>query len=444
MTTDKSKTKNQLNKLYPVLIMFVLKYCSDESHPMNPPLIVEYLASITSITPDVKTITRCLDTLYSLYSLDSIPEESKQNLSQIYQMSFGGRLCKSDKKLNSYYFVPLTTKATFTSLDSIVISNKRISEDEKIYLNRLLQYLLPERCTKTEELLASIQCSQEIHQMEATINNLTLMQNIDTLYRAIISKNKVTITATTYVRDRSPKGTIKTALLPPLETLNPHALFWHKGIYYLLATDENNTKPLHIRVDHIAKVKNTQIEKDALPEFLVTYFDKNTGEFLSETYTTSAPYLFENTQKYAQNDLFLKKLHNLSSDAEYKLECRADALTLLVDAFGTSNLQIVKSPINHIEDVSQIIQPDESYYTVKISNVQFHSILEFCLQHHHLVTAFNPPCLGGAIFMALFESVGRYADAISDILLDRPNNLDGFTTYLNQLYRSASALTDDD
>ena len=41
-------------------------------------------------------------------------------------------------------------------------------------------------------------------------------------------------------------------------------------------------------------------------------------------------------------------------------------------------------------------------------------------------------------------ALGRYADAISDILLDRPNNLDGFTTYLNSLYRSASALTNDD
>lgn len=443
MTTDNSKTKNQLNKLYPILIMFVLKYCSDETHPMNPPLILEYLKSLTSITPDVKTITRCLDTLYSLYSLDSIPAESKQNLSQIYQMSFGGRLCKSDKKLNSYYFVPLTSKTTFTALDSIVISNKCISEDEKIYLNRLLQYLLPERCTQIAELMDSIQHSQEMHQVDATLNNLMLMQNIDTLYRAIFSKNKVTITVTTFAPARPPKRTIETVTLPPLETLNPHALFWHKGIYYLLATDKNNTQPLHIRVDHIAKVKNTQIEKDALPEFLVTYFDKNTGEFLSETYTTSAPYLFENTQKYAQNDLFLKKLHNLSSDAEYKLECRADALTLLVDAFGTSNLQIVKSPINHIEDVSQIIQPDENYYTVKISNVQFHSILEFCLQHHHLITALSPTDLSGAIFLALLETIGRYSDAISDILLDKLNNLDGFTTYLSPLYRSASALTDD-
>ena len=444
MTTDNSKTKNQLNKLYPILIMFVLKYCSDENHPMNPPLIVEYLASITSITPDVKTITRCLDTLYSLYSLDSIPEESKQNLSQIYQMSFGGRLRKSDKKLNSYYFVPLTSKTTFTALDSIVISNKCISEDEKIYLNRLLQYLLPERCTQIAELMDSIQHSQEMHQVDATLNNLTLMQNIDTLYRAIFSKNKVTITVTTFAPAKPPKRTIEPVTLPPLETLNPHALFWHKGIYYLLATDENNTKPLHIRVDNIAEVKNTQAEKDALPEFLINYFDKTTGEFLPETYTTSAPYLFEHTQKYAQNVLFLRELFNLSSDEKYRLECRADAINLLVDTFGLSNLRITKSPIDHSKDVAHIIQADKNYYTVELTNVQFHSILEFCLQHHHLVTAFNPPYLGGAIFMALFESVGRYADAISDILLDRPNNLDGFTTYLNPLYRSASALTNDD
>ena len=94
-------------------------------------------------------------------------------------------------------------------------------------------------------------------------------------------------------------------------------------------------------------------------------------------------------------------------------------------------IPIYKLPISHKEDIAHIIQPADKYYTVKISNVQFHSLLEFCLQYRHLLSVFQPPALAGAIYLSLWDDVARHTDVITDLILENHAYLDGLTSFLN-------------
>ena len=401
-TTKKTYAEKNIIKLHPILIMFILKYCSNKEHPLNPPKIVDYLQSITSIVPDVKTVTRCLHSLYNLLSMKDLHEKNQHYLANIYNLAFGGTICKSDTQLNYYYFVP---------------SIKALSP--------------PNIYTTGSDLTELLTASAQMKNPQTALDNTKVMYFIDTLYRAIISKTKVSVTSLEYKTSRPPLRQIAYTALPSQEDLNPYALFWHNGKYYLLATKADTPKPLHIRIDHILEIETSQTARDAIPDFLAAYFDSDTGNFLSNKYTEASPYLLGNTEKYIPNDIFLKDLTEIDPETDCKLECRDDALDLLIDTFGASNLQIADSPILHNEDIAHIIQPANKYYTVKITNVQFHSLLEFCLQYSHLVSVFQPPSLVGAIYLSLWDDVSRYTDIITNLLYENHNSLDGLTAFLN-------------
>ena len=198
----------------------------------------------------------------------------------------------------------------------------------------------PQACSDTAALEQLLSTAIYAKDSQTASDSKKLMYFIDTLYHAIISKTQVTITSLEYKKSQPPLRQITFASLPAQEDLNPYALFWHNGKYYLLATKTDAPNPIHIRVDHILDIQTSKIMRDPIPDFLVEYFNSTSGDFLSDKYTETSPYLLEKTEKFIPNDTFLKDLLKFGPETECKLECRYDALDLLIDTFGDSNLQI--------------------------------------------------------------------------------------------------------
>ncbi|MBQ7933747.1 MAG: WYL domain-containing protein [Lachnospiraceae bacterium] len=433
MTTLKKVPKTEIekhfNRLHPILIIFILKYCSDYEHPLNPPAVAERLANLTGTHHDIKTVTRCLEDLYTLTATDVVSAEICENLEKGYALTFGGYICVSEKKKNGYYFEPHITPSDIHTLQGTIASNRYISAQDRDYLQGILEQTAPQTCITDSYFTEKLPDTTERHWAKDVADGDLLFQKhtdfmgvVGALYRAITEKVQVAVTTGEYTLSRRHKRKVVFKKSEQPDILNPYALFWHMGEFYLLATKTNEERPLHLRIDRIVRARKLSAPCDLIPKRLQPYFNEPNSQFLAGEYTSVHPLMTPSTEE----DLVC-----------CKLECRADTLSILVDAFGVEKLQIEISPISHKGDLSNIHRPDSAYFTVKIDQVQYDNIREFCLRYRHLVTALQPTRLATDLFLASCDDFARYLDIFPDMLQGNWSAVDGFLKGCNSLIAAA-------
>ena len=297
---------------------------------------------------------------------------------------------------NRYYFKPLLDKSDVDMVCGTITSNRYLTTKEKEYLiarEKTLCYgdkyiqdqnPLPEKPDNTQKQLSE-----------------RVLKMVNTLYDAIREKYQVDVIYGAYGEDT--KRYCRPVLLSRNEDkpyhLNPYAMVWNDGEYYLLATHRGHTNISHFRVDRIVSVKPAVKEDDAtknekrepIPETLRPFFKRTHGreEFQSENYTATYPLM----TIFGEEDL-----------CEAVVECKANAIGVVIDYFGM-DLRIMPPMLEHESDETDINGQTQRYVSIRLPKAQYENLRGFCLLQHSIVTVVSPERLIRDVIEGLMASV---------------------------------------
>lgn len=412
--TQKSERSQQMTQLEIALIIFVLKRFSSENAPLSAAKIANHMISLTGEEHSEKTILRKLNLLSGLQqALD------ENIINNSLWLTFGGHIVEVSnqnkkgikKKQSQFYFKPLMTDSDLSMICGAITSNRYLSAKEKEYL---LSRELTLGCSTDEDSFTTqlenldrdlgLFAPKSKSELIALRKNTQLLHHVNQLYDAIEKEYMIEIIYGVYdiasnknhpdFHARNPEKPYR---------LNPYAMLWNNGAFYLLATHGGHDNPVHFRVDRIMSVKPITLPEDAtlkqpraaLPKLLSPYF-KVIGaekyEFLVEKYTSTYP---------------LMGIYDQSNLVDCCIECTAATLSILIDNFG-KNLHIKPSPLQHSPEELDFHGNPQTFLAVSIHNVQYDNILQFCLQQHASITAISPNQLVTDVQNALEASTARY------------------------------------
>lgn len=365
------------------LLIRILKEEASESNPMSAALISDRLSEITGLEHSEKTVLRKLQRLVSLQ--DSIDDSV---LEKHLQLSLGGTMVEISNRekgvkhvQNRYYFKPLLDRSDVDMVCGTITSNRYLSMKEKEYL-----------IAREKTLCYGEKYIQDPNQLpekpRPTKNQLSeqILRIVNLLYDAIREKYQVDVTYGYYGED--PKRYLHPALLTKNESkpyhLNPYAMIWNDGEYYLLATHRGHTNISHFRIDRIVSVQPAVEEDDAtknlkrepLPDSLKEFVKRVRGReiFQAERYTTIYPLM----AIFGEEDL-----------CEAVVECKANAIGVVIDYFGM-DLRILPPMLDHPSNETDINGSLQKYVSIKLPRAQYENVRGFCLQQHSIVTVVSP------------------------------------------------------
>lgn len=382
------------------LLIRILKEEASEENPMSAALISDRLSEITGLEHSEKTVLRKLQRLVELQKKidDSVLEKH-------LQLSLGGTMIEISNRekgvrhiQNRYYFKPLLDKSDVDMVCGTITSNRYLTTKEKEYLiarEKTLCYgdkyiqsqnPLPEKPDNTQKQLSE-----------------RVLKIVNTLYDAIREKYQVDVIYGAYGEDT--KRYRHPVLLSRNEDkpyhLNPYAMIWNDGEYYLLATHRGHTNISHFRVDRIVSVKPAIKEDDAtknekrepIPETLRPFFKRIHGreEFQSENYTATYPLMIV----FGGEDL-----------CEAVVECKANAIGVVIDYFGM-DLHIMPPMLEHESDETDINGQTQRYVSIRLPKAQYENLRGFCLMQHSIVTIVSPERLIRDVREGLMASVDK-------------------------------------
>ena len=436
---DKERN-NQMVQLELPLIVFLLKKLSDKNHPLSIGEIKTYMKHLTGIEHSDKTLRRKLQNLCALQN-----DTDEDLITNTLFLTFGGCIVEVSnegpnitKKQSRYYFRPLLDSGDVSMICGAIASNRYLTEQEKHYLFSREQFLAPlkndvaeiteEYSVKNEKnetkliketrfVFSQMELPEKpSSRLDSPNSGVNLLHHVNQLHDAIEKGYAIQIIYGTY--DLDEKNFRKIDFHAKTQTpyiLNPYALLWNGGSYYLIATHRGYDNPAHFRVDRILAIKPLPKEDDArekepcapIPESLKPYYhfnEDNKPEFLPEKYTAVYP---------------LMGIYDEANHMNCYLECTAGTLSILIDTFG-NNLQILPSPLAHSEKETDIHGNSQQFFAVQIRNVQYDNILQFCLQQHASITALHPPKLVEDVEKGLLAALDRCHRAKTEIDPQRP------------------------
>lgn len=403
-TTASTEKDNLVTQFEMSLIIFLLKKLSSEENPLSVREIKGALEELTELDHSEKTIRRKLQKLCALSK-----EKNDSLIPSSLLLAFGGAVVETTNRGTSilkYYFQPLLDASDVSMICGAIASNRYLTAAEKDYLLSREQFLavlkndVKEFTTKrigkngktettTYKVFSPTRLPEKPLSEQSSAHSTNLLQRINQLHDAVEKGYMIQVYYGIYTVDRKNK---KRLCLQPRNPkaylLNPYALLWNGGFYYLLATHKGHDNPVHFRVDRIMALSPLPQEQDktllepraALPGSLEPYFRQNDDlkyEFLPEKYTAMYP---------------LMGIYDEADRTSCQIECTEGTMSILVDTFG-SNLLIEPSPVPHADDELDIHGNPQEFYSVHIQNVQYDNILQFCLQQHASITALYPPRL---------------------------------------------------
>lgn len=425
-----SSNPNPFVQLEISFIMLILKQLTDKDHPLSANEIAEKMNFLTKEVHNEKTMSRKLKLLLEL---QTNPEQ--KHLYNLMYLTYGGYIVeiinqahkhsKTKKKQSKFYFEPLLTNADVDFICASIKSNRYFSESEKDYLisrEETLSSLITNKDNSYHKFKRKLTTIEKIENDTVKDEHITkirekahelvhlspkkpspampdFLKHVNELYHAI--QNDYMISLIYGVYDSKPNIPRAVSLQAKNEKkpykLNPYAMLWNNGAFYLIATHKGHSNPVHFRVDRIISITPIKTEDDATkfqkrenqPETLNKFFQNE--EFLPEIYTAYYP---------------LMSIYDDTNYISCKLECTVATSSILIDTFGT-NLIFLPPEIPHNDDEKDFHNRTQKFLTVKISNVQYDNILQFCLQQHTSITAISPPQLVEDIQKNLEKSLNK-------------------------------------
>lgn len=429
--------KNLLHSYDMILIMAVLKLFTGNKNAMSISEITSELnnmfSSVRESDADLfaeRTLYRKMDALISgLHS----PSDTGEYLRRMLLILTGGRIdyrsadgiingsnLKGKGTQRRYFFDPLLSNSDIDLICGTVMSSRYLSDDEKNFLiarinvleseydaddmdliNRALFTNLPPRPSKMSRA--------NIKGISHPSENSVLLSHIRTIYDAIQNNYRIEVIYGIYdIKEGSGRVDFHPRNSDKPYILNPYAMFWNDGEYYLVATHRDYENPAHFRIDRIIDVKIRMSEKtvndgktirvpeprNKIPPTLRPFFHRRKSEsvFDSIAYTNKYP------------DMKIYKKENLTDCC---FECTNISLQILIDNFG-SNITLGKTPIEHPFEELDISGKPKKYLTATIRGVQRENAIDFAVEHSNSMTLIGPDDLVEEVRTRIREIYERY------------------------------------
>lgn len=421
------------------LLAYILKTATNEENAMSISDIADSLdlliprnESINNKEKDPsffpeRTIRRRIEVFSRIEESDL---ELTEKIRSLLHFVMGGRITyraadginngsntKSNGKQKRFYFDPVLSIADMDLIFGSIRSNRFLSEDEKEYLLARLHILLPEYNFEKEKMLDNARRHiLEINDLPEKpkpkrditlpMDSSKLLSHIQTIYDAIQNEVQIEVVYGTYdIVENSSKVDFHPRNPDKPHILNPFAMMWYGGEYYLIATHYNYTNPVHYRIDRIISVKIhtaknkegelEEIKRRPIPNTLKRFFHKNKDEKLT----------FDSL-KYA-NTYPGMKLYDNDNKIDVVFECTSISLQILIDYFGP-DIKLAASPIMHSADELDYNGNKQKFLSAKICGVQYDNAYRFAIAQSEYLTLLGPDELVKAVADKIQNIADRY------------------------------------
>ena len=314
-----------------------------------------------------------------------------RNLQNIFYHLLGGKVAyttksetgtKTKNPQRSYYFIPDADNSKMDFLTGMVMCNPLIAQKEKKELLRCMSVMNPcYRFPLSQYLDDENNKEPKKEEVQLPSESVKFLQHVQTLYTAVANGYQIEIVYGIYDRAENNKVLFR-GKKKEKTILNPFALLWDQGHYYLIATTQERADfPRHYRVDRFIEVAiataGEEDDKKPVPR-------------------CSRPLVLEN--RYFKHDVFLPKKYVQEHPGmriyteERLIDCVFELtdweLQMMVDAFG-SDLTVYRKgrePKTRIDYNGE----ERELYLVTVENVQYDNALSFALQHAEYITVRQP------------------------------------------------------
>ena len=415
---DRSKILTQLEI---PLLMFILKKLSHKDHPLSANKIADYLNLLTHHVHSEKTILRKLKNLCLLQR-----NEDDELINNTLFLTFGGYVVEiinnsPTKKYSQsrFYFSPLLDASDLALICGTITSNRYLTPQEKAYLLSREQTLSSADANtvdftknlENQKIFPKKLCQKPKLEKTYSTMSVNLLHHVNQLYDAIENEYQIELIYGIY--DNPNNGSRRIHFRPrnPKKPylINPYAMLWNGGSYYLLATHNGHSNPVHFRIDRIISIKAVTLPEDvtkkqpraALPQELFPFFIQKGDSltFLPEKYTAVYP---------------LMGIYDEANYMDCHIECTADTLSILIDTFG-NDIAILESPLHHEPSEVNFHGKPQQFFMVQLKQVQYDNVKMFCLQQHSSVTALHPKKLVEDITNDLYASFSKYQSVLDTL-----------------------------
>ena len=434
---DGENEKSIIHAYDMLLIMAILKIYTGKTRAFSISEITRELnemftdvSNVDSVLFAERTIYRKVDLLASAASDDS---ELNNYINRMLLVLTGGAVkyrsangilsginTSGKGSQRRYFFEPLLSNSDLDMICSTLMSSRYLSEHEKHYLLSRLKILKSEYDeSDTDEINRTIfnnPLSRRTHFPEKPVGKYALpsktevmLSHIRTIYDAIRNEFRIEVTYGIYdIREKT--GNIDFHPRNPEKPyiLNPYAMIWNDGEYYLIATHQNYENPTHFRIDRIIDVKIHTVEKkdksgklvniperrNKIPPTLLPFFhrQKKLMVFDAISYTNTYP----DMKIYGERDL-----------VECCFECTTLSLQILIDNFG-HDFRLGESPIPHPENETEINGKPKRFLTATISGIQRECAIDFAVLHSGSLTLLSPSDLVDEVIKRLRNTFEKY------------------------------------
>lgn len=318
-----------------------------------------------------------------------------KNCRVMFRELLGGRVAyrSNDRESNisknphrSYYFIPDTDNSKMDFLTGMVLSNSMIAPGEKKKLLECMFRMNPAYEKENFILVDDIEEDTKTNSEKIQIpsKNEKFLKHVRTLYLAIMKKRKIEIVYGIYDRTEDNQIRFRAKHKERKTILNPFALLWNDGHYYLVATTEEKPEaPRHYRVDRFIEVALAKgagektLCRCETPKSLRKYYpDRHCEwyEFQAEKYLREHPGM-----RIYQEENLIENCTFEMTDWE---------LQMMVDAFGTKlEIKPKKGAVTTRVDYNG---EERQLYLVTVKNIQYENALSFALQHAEYITVREP------------------------------------------------------
>ncbi len=416
-----SELRNLLKQHESSLIIYLLKRLTSPENPISAPELAGKLNELISgadtagseAHPEYfneKTTRRKLEQL-------NIQNENdiRHLLNHILTVSAGGLIQSiptSGKKQKRYYFEPLLNSSDLNLICGSLRSCRYLSESEKKFLISQLRFIYPESGYGKEKDIwesggwISAEEEQFKHPLSSSSDlpgkNPAFLKNTQLLSEAIEKKVQIELTYGIFDLSESGKVGFHARRNADPYILNPFALLWNDGEYYLIANSDSNPTPWHYRVDRIIDIKihrdpqtYEEVKRGEIPESLKPFYerDKESGD------------LIFNEIKYANTypSMAIYKSKNLTNCT---FECTNWSLQILVDNFGP-DLMIKKSKLPHDPSEVDYVGRRQTFLLATVKQVQYDNAMRFAINNCQYLTLVSPSNMVDEVYKVLMQSAQK-------------------------------------
>lgn len=417
-----NQVKNLLRQLDLPMVYYILKTTTDENHPLSSSQIAYQLRSMIPHPNDndedksregfypTRTISRLLSDYLTLLfepatvtTSSGVQAESVELISKLLEIVMGGRIerCKPEYGSESsnqwrYYFEPIFSSSDMNLVVGSLMSSRYLSADEKEYLISRLRLLCQGfdfdkdgvEVNLNRNILDIIDSMPNRPKKNRLSNlpmdNSTLLAHIRQLNDAIDNECQIEITYGIYDKKTGESAVCFHERHPesPIYVLNPYALLWNDGEYYLLATHSGESRISYFRTDRIMTIQEHLYEtksgnflpvaREKAPDIISNYIcDTEFGHkksFDAIGYSNKFPGMV---------------IHNEVKLVDCTFECSTKALQILVDNFGAENISLRASHLKHPDS-------DNEYLEATIKRINYENGLYFSMQYLNFLTLLSP------------------------------------------------------